>query len=179
MKKVNLVLILLAVGLLAACTKSSTSYATSLKEEKKLIEQYIERNHINIIFEEPDYMSWGENDYLEVADYCYFHLTIPGDTATEEVKAKDNINLRYRRYTLNPNADTLSYWNTNELPYPIEFQYGASTEVACAGWLYAVSKLKYTGAEGKLICPSKLGFSNESRAVTPYGYDLKIQIRRF
>ena len=34
-------------------------------------------------------------------------------------------------------------------------------------------------AIGKIICPSKLGFTDQNNNVIPYGYDMKIQIKRF
>lgn len=159
-----------------SCTKSTTSYANELKAEKKLIEQYIKRNNITIIHEEPAYDQWKPNEYLEIADYCYFNLTQMGDTTSDELTTSDKFNLRYRQYELTENADTISYWNTNESAYPMQFTL--STLYSTSEGLYlAAVKMKYTGAEGKLICPSKLG--QTSSVVTPYGYDLKIQVRRF
>lgn len=161
---------------IGSCTKTSTSYANELKAEKKLINQYIERNGITIIYEEPEYGQWKENEYLELADYCYFNLTKMGDTTTNEITTTDQFNLRYRMYTLEQDADTISAWNTNESAYPS--QYNLSSLYSTSQGLYsAVKKMKYTGAEGKLICPSKLG--TNASVVTPYGYDLKLQIRKY
>lgn len=161
---------------LGSCKRSATSYATQLKAEKKLIEQYIKKNNITIIHEEPAYDQWKPGEYLELADYCYFCLTQMGDTTSDELGRYDQFNLRYRKYELTTDADTISFWNTNESAYPE--QYTLSTLYSKSeAMYYAVQKLKYTGAEGKLICPSKLG--EKASIVTPYGYDLKIQIRRF
>lgn len=161
----------------ASCNQNS--YSAQLKQEKKVIDAYIKLHNIEIVYEAPDYMNWPENVYLEVGNYCYFNLTVPGDTATQAIVNSDNVNLRYRRYELTANSDTLSYWNTNEAASPVQFRYNVSSNEACTGWHYALRQMKYTGAEGKLICPSKLGFSNENNSVTPYGYDLKMQIKRF
>lgn len=170
-------LLLAGIGmLLSGCQEGAVSYADELKAEKKLIAEFIERNNITIIYEEPAYDEWKENEYLELADYCYFNLTQPGDTTTDSIENNDLFNLRYRQYTLNLVADTISRWNTNESAYPTQYTLTElSTE--SMGVYYAVQKLKYTGAEGKLICPSKLGFN--ASLVVPYGYDLKLQIRRF
>lgn len=167
-----------------AVSCNNNSYSAELKEEKALINDYIKRNHINIIYEEPDYMNWGENDFLEIGgkdSYCYFRLTQPGDTTTEEVAYQDDILFRYRQYTLTVDADTLSYWNTNEMAYPSQFQYNVNSSAACTAWHYAVKYLRYTGAEGTLICPSKLGFNSGSYGsrLTPYGYDIQMKIKRF
>jgi hypothetical protein len=50
---------------------------------------------------------------------------------------------------------------------------------ACTGWQVALKYMKYTDSQCKIICPSKMGFSEENSAVTPYGYDLKIKIKRY
>lgn len=162
-----------------SCTKSAVSYSNLIKDEKKQIEDYIKRNNIHIIYEEPEYMEWGEKDYLEVGDYCYFHLVTPGDTTTQEVAYKDRVNIRYRRYGLGTSSDTLSYWNTNELPEPIQFQYNVTSASACTAWHLAIQRMKYSGAVGTIITPSRLGFTNDNKSVTPYIYDLSMQIRRF
>lgn len=174
-----LILTACAILGLVSC-KSETAYATLLQHEKDLIAEYIKRNQINIIYEEPEYDKWQENDYLEIGDYCYFHLSQMGDTASHDtIQYKDWVQVRYRRYTLNANADTVSYWSSIDSPYPIEFQYGISTTDACTAWHKAINYMRFSGAQGKLICPSKLGFQNDGQQVTPYGYDLKIKLRTF
>ncbi len=171
--------VMLTASMMMFTSCRGNSYSNQLKSEKKQIDAYMKLHKLNIIHEEPDYDKWGEKDYLQLSDYCYFHLTVMGDTTTETVETKDKINLRYKKFTLTANSDTLSYWNTNELPDPIEFQYNVSSAAACTGWHRAIEKMKYTGSEGILICPSKLGFQNDASTVTPYGYILKIQIKRF
>lgn len=177
-KRIFFVLLTGVAGVLClgSCSKSSVSYANELKAEKKLIEQYIKRNNISIIYSEPEYGEWKENEYLELADYCYFHLTQMGDTNSASLGVNDRMNIRYRQYTLTENADTVSYWNTNEMAYPLVYTL-TTLYSANQGWYMAVQKLKYSGAQGKLICPSKLG-ANSSQVV-PYGYDLKMQISRY
>lgn len=173
------ILLLAAIVLAAASCTSATAYSTQLKNEKKLIDDYIKRNNIKIIYEEPAYDQWQPNEYYELDDYCYFHLTKMGDTATAPIKDGNNVTLRYRRYTLNVNADTLSYWTSNDASYPVEFAYNITSAAACTAWHYALKCMKYSGAEGKLICPSKLGFSEDANSVTPYGYDMKFRIKNF
>lgn len=169
-------------GTFIGCKQNS--YAQSLKDEKKLIADFIAREHINIIYEEPKDGKWGEKDYLDLSslgyDNFYFHLDKQGDTTAAAVKTGDMIVFRYRRYTLDVNADTVSYWTTAQNGYPLEFSYQTDYNTACLGWHYAVRYMKYSGAEAKIINPSKLGFANaEGSTVTPYGYDMKITIRRF
>ena len=66
------------------------------------------------------------------------------------------------------------------LGYPVEFIYLTDYTAACTGWHAAVKFMKYTDAEAKIINPSKLGFSSaEGTTVTPYGYEMKIKIKRY
>ena len=139
----------------------------------------IKRQGIQVVTEEPT--EWGENVYWKVPDYdnYYFHLVNAGDTTTAELEAKEKVLLRYRQYTLEAYADTISYWTTLDSPYPIELQYMVQSDASCSGWQIALQYMKHSGAECKIICPSKLGFTEQNSSVTPYGYDMKIQIKRF
>ncbi len=171
-------LLLSLVAVLGSCNGSSQVYGNQLQAEKKLIADYIKRNNINIIKVEPINEEWGENDYLEIDDYLYFHLVNAGDIDGEPLAYRDYISLRYRKYTLNEYADTISAWTTNDAPSPIEFQIGITSSATCEAWLQAVGYMKYNNAECKIICPSKLGFTDDANSVTPYGYDLKIKVRK-
>lgn len=180
---------MLVLAALVVSCKNANSYSNDLKKEKELINDYINRNHIKIIYEEPAYGEWKDDEYLELGDYCYFHLSKPGERMTiseagdtvyaDSIASGDRVIVRYRQYTLNVHPDTISYWTSNDSPYPIEFQYGVSTDLSCTAWHYALRCMKFSGAEGKLICPSKLGFDEASETVTPYGYDLKFRILRY
>ncbi len=157
---------------------SENTYASDLQEEKDLMADYIKRNQLNILDTIPTV--WGEKDYVEIDDYLYFHLSYVGDSASHDsIETGDEINLRYIRYTLDVVADTVSYWTTAEAPTPITFRYGVSSAAVCSGWLKALPYMKYSGSIAKIICPSKMGFSEEQSSVTPYGYDLKIQIKKY
>lgn len=177
---VCLVIILAAMPVWQSCDNAQV-YGNQLQDEKELIKSYIKRNNINIIKAEPvDSLGevWGENDYLEIDDYLYFHLVSAGDTDSEPLAYRDYISLRYRRYTLDIEADTVSAWNTNDSARPVEFQAGVSSDATCEGWMLAIAYMKYNNSECKLICPSKLGFTDDSNNVIPYVYDLKIKVRK-
>ena len=89
MKKI---LILISVlGLVYACNYGT--YADSLKAEKKLISNFITRQQIHVIHDEPQRDQWGEKDYLKVDGYddFYFHLVNAGDTEGDTVKVNGQI----------------------------------------------------------------------------------------
>ena len=171
-KNVYLIVILLAI---TSCKKNNV-YSELLKQERELIESFIMRQGIEVVTEEPTV--WKENTYWKVpdSDNFYFHLVSPGDTSFNEVETGDKISIRFKRYTLTEYADTLYYWTTDDNPKPIKFDYNplyATSDQTCLGWQLAVKYMKYPKAECKIICPSKLGFSEENSSVTPYGYDIK------
>lgn len=170
-------LLLSIVFVLIGC--NNNTYSDDLKEEQQLIENFIQRQGIQVVTEEPT--EWGDNVYWKLPDYdnYYFHLVQQGDTASAELEAKDKVLLRYRQYTLDAYADTISYWTTLDSPNPVELQYMVSSQASCTGWQLALQYMKYSGAECKIICPSKLGFTDQNSNVIPFGYDMKIQIKRF
>jgi len=169
-------LLLLLVG---ASSCNQNSYSAKRAEEDRLIADFIKRQNINIIYEEPD-SAWGEKDYLKVPNYddLYFHLVQRGDTSYT-IKQGDKVLVRYICYTLNEVADTSRYMTTNEQAYPTEFSYLLDYTTAPVGWHVAVMYMKHSGAACKIICPSKQGSDTEKSSVTPYGYDMQIQIPRF
>lgn len=193
MKKIFFVL-LAAVGgwVLTGCTQNS--YSEQRKQEDKLISNFIERNHINVIKlgkndKLPDDYKWGESDYLLVPGYdnMYFHLRQRGDSMIVEgddtiqldaISAQETVVVRYKKFPLTENPDTLSYWSTLDQASPLEFKYLNTNSCEATGWHLAVQYMKYTNAECQIICPSKLGFTEDQNSVTPYCYIMKIKIKR-
>ena len=177
MKNISIWMLIMSFIILTGCNVNS--YSDDLKEEQKLIENFIQRQGIQVVTEEPT--EWKENVYWKLPDYdnYYFHLVNAGDTTSAELEAKDIVFLRYRQYTLNAYADTVSCWTTLDTPNPVELQYKVTSSASCAGWQIALQHMKHSGAECKIICPSKLGFSEQNSQVIPYGYDMKIKIKRF
>ena len=165
--------------LIVAGCKNNNVYKDLLKQEEKLIEEFIKRNKIQVGEEQPEV--WGENVYWKVPDYddFYFHLVAQCDTTQPEVKENDIVLLRLKQYGLEAYTDTISCWTTLDSPEPIKLQYLVASENSCTGWQLAIKYMKYTGAECKIICPSKLGFEEANSSVIPYGYDLKIKIKRY
>lgn len=183
MKKSIYLLCLMAAISLMAC--NADSYSKQLKNEKKQITAYMNVHGYHIIDTLPSLPEyWGEKDYYRVpltsTDYCFYHLVHQGDTTKAAIISNETVILRYRRYTLNEPADTLSRWTTLDSPYPTEFNYLTdNTGVSCEGWQIAVKYMQYPEAECKIIVPSKLGFSEDSKnQLYPYGYDMKIKIKR-
>ena len=178
MKK-TILMLLLGLGLMTAgCT--SNTYSRLRDKEDKLIANYISRNGLQIIEEEPaEDHQWGPKEYYKVSGYdnLYFHLIPRGDTSYEIVP-NDLIVVRYKQFELTENADTLSYWTTLDQAFPREFHYQNLAECECVGWHVAVKLMKYADAQCEIIVPSKLGFTEDQTSVTPYVYIMKIKVKQ-
>lgn len=172
----NLIFLLLFGIILIAC---SNTYSNALQEEETLIKNFIERQGIEVVTDKPT--EWKDNVYWKVPNYdnYYFHLVAVGDTTKPAMEEKDIVLLRYIQYTLDAYADTMRFWNSDDQPEPTNLQYKVSTESSCIGWQIALEHMQYSGAECKIICPSKLGFIEQNSNVIPLGYDMKIKIKRF
>jgi len=172
---------------------NNNTYSRLRDQEDKLIANYISRNNLTIVTEEPDDDHvWGEKEFYKVkgVDNFYFRLISRGDsvqidsigdgkvdTLDLSIVANDVIIARYKRWELKENADTLSYWTTLEQAYPYEFHYLNTYECECAAWHLAVGLMDYPNSICEIIVPSKLGFSAEQNSVTPYAYILKINVK--
>ena len=159
---------------------NNNTYSRLRDQEDKLIANYISRNNLVILDEEPaiDHV-WKEKEYYKVSRYdnLYFHLIQRGDTSYEIVP-NDLIVARYKQFELTENADTLSYWTTLDQAFPREFHYQNGAECECVGWHVAVKLMKYADAQCEIIVPSKLGFTEDQTSVTPYVYILKIKVKQ-
>jgi len=158
--------------------QSQNTYSKLREKEKKTISDYMDREGINVVDEWPKV--WGEKDYYAVPNYDDFYIhVISVDSTSGEAQTGDMILMRYKKYGLGSYSDTTRYWTTDDGGSPIQFQLGnTSDEFYCAGWTVAIETIKYN-AHCRIICPSKLGFTVDNSSVTPYGYELKYQIRPF
>ena len=192
MKKSILTALMGIVVIAAGC--SSNTYSRLRDQEDKLIANYINRNNLQILQEEPakDHV-WGEKEYYKIrgVDNCYFHLISRGDsvrydtisasridTVDLKIIANDLIVARYKRFGLTENTDTLNYWTTLDQAYPYEFHYMNLTECEATAWHLAIQHMRYPESQCEIIVPSKLGFSAEQSTVTPYVYILKIKVKQ-
>ena len=180
--KIKTIILLFLCLLLAGC--KGDTYSKQIQQENKIIDNYITREGIHILSEEPALkhgQSWGAKDYvaLEGYDHLYFHLSSPVDTLAKKISAGDHVNLRYIKYGLGTYSDTVSRWTTDDAGEPIDLVVGDYSDTeSCVGWHLAIIHMGYSGAECKIICPSTAGFSADNSSVTPYGYDIKITKRK-
>lgn len=192
MKKSILLSLVSLIIIASGC--SSNTYSRLRDQEDRLIANYISRNNLQILKEEPsiDHV-WGEKEYYKVTgvDNFYFHLISRGDsvrydtisptkidTVDLDIIPNDLIVARYKKFGLTENADTLSYWSTLDQSYPYEFHYTNLSECEATAWHLAIRLMKYPESVCEIIVPSKLGFNAEQSSVTPYVYILKIKVKQ-
>ena len=193
MKKSILLSLVSLIIIASGC--SSNTYSRLRDQEDRLIANYISRNNLQILKEEPPSIDhvWGEKEYYKVTgvDNFYFHLISRGDsvrydtisptkidTVDLEIIPNDLIVARYKKFGLTENADTLSYWSTLDQSYPYEFHYTNLSECEATAWHLAIRLMKYPESVCEIIVPSKLGFNAEQSSVTPYVYILKIKVKQ-
>ncbi|MBR1515513.1 MAG: DUF4827 family protein [Paludibacteraceae bacterium] len=178
MKIKSLTAVLTAVIIIALSSCTSNTYSKLRNKEKQLIESYMSRQGLRSLKTKPNVAQgekWDEKDYvaLEEYDQLYFHLVSAVDT-TRKIEVGDKVNIRFRKYTLDTYADTISYWTTDDAGEPIRLTVGSTTGTYnCTGWQAAILAMEQEG-ECKIICPSVYGTADDNSSVTPYCYDLKV-----
>lgn len=173
----RIVFVLFTLVMCNACTDQST-YADELKAEKALIADFISRNGITVVETKPTTVPYPDKVYYKTSSGLYIHIKSV-DTSVDTVATNDLVIFRYMQYTLGTNPDTISYMNTVDSPFPVTFYFNDLTQdQACTGWHEAISLMVYDNAEANIIVPSKLGFSTDEKIVVPYGYDIRIKIRK-
>ena len=181
-KRIGIWLLLPVMALMVSC--KGNTYSKLLKKENKLIDNYMSRMEIQVMDKDPEVEQgecWPEKVYVPMPglEHCYFHLSSPVDTTKDEILSGHVVNVRYRKYGLGNYPDTIQVWTTDDGGIPPSFTVGDMADPnACAAWHAAVLKMKYSGAECKIICPSTAGFDEDNSSVTPYGYDLRVTKRK-
>lgn len=172
---------LLSVLTISSC-RSNSSYSKLLKEEKKLIDNYVSRNNLEIVDYEPTAEQFAANPKLYYAypgtDRFYFRLEKAGETDGDSIRVSQKVYVRYKQYDLTEYPDTASNWSILDSPNAIEFNFWSDMYsgrgTSCTAWNYAIRLMKYNNSECTIIVPSKLGFESEQSTVTPYGYMMRI-----
>ncbi|MBR1631690.1 MAG: DUF4827 family protein [Paludibacteraceae bacterium] len=175
MKKIIYLLLALVTISVASCT--TETYADELDEEKSQIKDFLKRNNLRTVGVFPADSVFDEHTFYVSSSGLYFQMTKKG-TSTDTVAAYDEVNIRYKKYALKENPDTISTWTTLEQAYPTSFQYLVSSSNACAAWHEAVGYMRYSGSQARLIVPAEIGFPSDQDPLTPYVYEIKIQIKK-
>lgn len=203
MKKLLLIFFsLLAIGYIFQACDNTKTYAEMLDEEKDAVNAFIRDHKINVISED-EFKAKGYTTDLEKNEYVSFtsngiymqivNKGVEGDTirnnneiavrlVTTDVKTNDTVYFNVvlpgfeHRPDLYTYPDVFRYVDNGTTVAGVFLQgnlpsYQQSTDVP-PGWLVA---LKYVTNFGhvKIIVPSKMGYQEANKAVTPYFYDIR------
>lgn len=203
MKKLLLIFFsLLAVGYIFQACDNTKTYAEMLDEEKDAVNAFIRDNKISVISED-EFKAQGYTTNLEKNEYVSFTSNgiymqivekgIEGDTIRNnnevvvrlvetDIKTRDTTYFNVvlpgfeNRPDLYTYPDVFRYVDNGTSIAGVFLQgnmpsYQQSTDVP-PGWLVA---LKYVTNFGhvKIVVPSKMGYSEANRSVTPYFYDIR------
>lgn len=193
MKKIIFLFVSFAFILGMSGCYNQNSYSYKSRQEKKLISNYISRMGIELCEDSmPSDSAFLANPklYYKTQTYYgdfYYRLDKRGDSIAvrqdttyhiDAIVPYDIVVLRYKQYTLEEPADTISRWSTLDSPFPTEFSYLSDYQTAPYGWHYAVGFMGYSGSECTCIIPSRSGTSQAQNSVTPYGYKISMKIKR-
>lgn len=170
---------LMVLAIVGSGCQSTNTYSKLREQEKQVIKDYIAREGINVVNELPTV--WGEKDYYMVpnTDDFYLHVIDPGNKDAV-AEAGQTILMRFKKYGLTAYSDTIRFWTTEDGGEPVHFQLGnTSDEYYCYGWTKAIEVMQYSGGHCRIICPSKMGFTDDNSSVTPYGYELRFSVKKF
>jgi len=170
--------LLVGMVVLTGC-ESQNTYSKLREQEKQKISDFIQRNGITVVEEWPKV--WNSKLYYHVPDYDDFYIqVIDSGNVNCVAQTGQTILLRFIKYSLDVYSDTIRYWTTEDGGDPISFQFGNTSEdTYCAGWTATIDVVKYSGSHCRIICPSKLGFSEDNSSVTPYGYEILFNVKNF
>jgi hypothetical protein len=181
MKK-NLLFILSAIAFIiaiGACNNQNKTVQEYLREEKKAIERYIDRQGIVVLKEYPEGGVFKEKEYYKTNDGLYIHVVDSGN-GTRATPLLSQVQVRFE-YMYNIKSFVSGETDSIVLPYyyfPQSFVYGLSGsygknsyDFSCNGWAIP---LNYVGKEAvvDLIIPSALGayFDNSYPNYNPVFY---------
>jgi hypothetical protein len=190
MKKI-ISLLLLTCGLVFQACSDTITYAEQLEDEKYAINTFIKKKNIKVItageFEkkgnETDLVT---NEYVQFSNGVYMQIADKGKG--DSIKTRDVITVRFveydilaedttlANYTLPQMLDVFDYTVSGTTAYG-QFRQGLlpqwyETTKVPEGWLVPLQFVK-SGANVKLIVPSKVGHDTAMQYVYPFYYDLR------
>lgn len=193
MKKLApLFLLMLICGLAFQACSDSETYADLLDKERRGIDQFIKTNKIKVLtaseFEKNgNKTDVNANEYVQFSNGVYMQIVNYG-TGEDSIKDRDVITVRFVEYDILRKDTSLTNYNmplwVDVYDYTISgstssgrFRQGwlmnayESSQVP-EGWLVPLQYIK-SGAEVKLIVPSKVGHNQAMQYVYPFYYHLR------
>ena len=165
---------LMITGIACNNQKSMQEY---IREEKRAIERFVERQGIVTLTSYPKDSIFKENEYYRTPDGLYFRVVQPGN-GTWVRAGVDDVQVRFE-YFFNIKSYVSGQTDSTVIDYtwfPISFQYGVPggyakdvTGLACDGWAIPLQFVT-EGAVLDLIIPSQYGSSSDNSNFNPVFY---------
>lgn len=155
---------------LSGCS-STSSYSEEVEAQRALVSDYFARNNYVVINELPEDTVFAANEFYHYPNNgIYIQILDKGEGDT--LRTNDEIVLRYIEYSMDLTPVVVSFWTTEDRPYPNTIFYGSTTN-SCEGWQTAFELMKRSGSVANVIVPSKLGLN--SSIVKTYLYHMEIK----
>lgn len=170
-------MLLISISFVAFSCNNQKTTQEYLREEKKAIERYIDRNDFDIISSYPENGVFGENQFFKTNEGLYIHVVDSGN-GRRVTALVDQVQVRFDYFLYVKDAvggDTskviLDYrW------FPFEFIYGNTAsyskdalKLTCNGWAIPLNYIG-EGAIVDLIIPSSLGGTTDYNSFDPVYY---------
>lgn len=151
-----------------------------IREEKKAIERYIDKQGIIVLNEYPKDKAFKEKEYFKTGDGLYIHVVDSGNgkrvTAPDNYDKNVQVRFDYMVYLKDYISGTTDSLVLSSVWFPIGFEYGVPgsytsdpTQLACNGWAIPLTYVG-EGAIVDLIIPSQLGNSTDNTSFKPVFY---------
>lgn len=173
MKKLSGIILVFSIIIgMSACSKTKT-YSQLQDEEKATIQNFVNKQGINVVYDMPGVKNWVGNTYFKSSSGLYYQLVNPGSINTDDtMKLRSKVSYRFMLYTLT--GDTIQR-NLSTIDYtdPFVVTYGDYSS-GFPGLHEALKNMKYNNSKARLIIPHSLNTSTYMQNVTPVGYDIVI-----
>ncbi|MDR0413047.1 MAG: DUF4827 domain-containing protein [Dysgonamonadaceae bacterium] len=169
-KTVVFILPVIVLALAGVACDNQKSLQEYLREEKRDIERYIEREGITVLKSYPENGVFKEKEFFKTKEGLYIHVTDSG-TNVRVKPLEDQVLVRFDYFYYVKDFVTGKDTASIKVPFfslqPMEFTYGqpgsygkSTDDLSCNGWAIP---LTYVGEKAvvDLIVPSSLGTSSD------------------
>lgn len=157
---------LVAIGVFSSCNKSRT-YAQRLGDERKTIEQFIDKNDITILREYPKDSVFKEKEFYLDPSGVYYNVIDSGNG--RRIRTGEEFYIRFKGLTYISDDDTTTFSNIQSLQ-PEVLVYGNTSTYLSTAW---VTPLRNVGnrAKVKMIVPFNAGLASDNQAYRTAYYE--------
>ncbi len=174
MRKIFLIISVAILGFVSCSDR--VSYAELQEREQDNIQNFIDKNNIEVVRVMPKEDEWKENIYYKSETGLYYHLVKKGD---ESIQAKDNsiVSIRFVANKIDKyNKEIIRNWDAQDFIYPetIKISDLSYNQGFGKGVNEALKYMKNYESEAIILVESALNTDSYKNSVTAVRYRLKI-----